>query len=106
MFKMGPHPIGFNLRPGPFGGLRIKDAVYRLGYPDFKLADFCDGWIYTKPLSTYEGVTPIHDWIDQKNIDRARMQIPDPVLRRASVREYNDTIAIDADAPRQFRGLH
>lgn len=96
MAAIGPRPVGFDLAGGPFGELRVTDTVYRHGYDDFKLDDFCDGWIYTKPLSQYEGVTPIVDWIHSGNLSHAQAQSPNPEFRDAGCEEFNAAIAHDA----------
>lgn len=100
MLAAGPHPVGFDIAGSPFGELHIKDAVYRHGYEDFKLAEFCDGWIYTKAISEYEGVTPIHDWVNETNLERARAQTPDPRYRQDSIQEFNSCIVREADIHR------
>jgi hypothetical protein len=102
MEGIGPHPVGFDLIRGPLGELQVKDAVYRHGYDDFRLKTFCDGWIYTKPISSYEGVTPIPRWINDDNLERARLQSPNPAFRTASVQRFNGAIARDADIPSRW----
>ena len=99
MAAIGPRPVGFDLAGGPFGDLRINDAVYRHGYGDFKLADFCDGWIYIKPISQFEGVTPIAGWINAANLSHAQAQSPNPAFRDAGCEEFNAAIAQDANMP-------
>jgi len=105
MLAEGPYPVGFDLDEGPFGELRVEDAVYRHGYEDFKLADFCDGWIYTKPISEYAGVTPIPEWVNEGTLELARAQSPNPGFRQASVEEFNEGIAQDAEIHRRWRHL-
>ncbi len=105
MLAEGPRPMGFDLGDGPFGELRVEDAVYRHGYEDFKLAGFCDGWIYTKPISEYAGVTPIPGWVNESNLEFARAQSPNPGFREASAEEFNDGIAQDARIHRRWRHL-
>jgi Haem-binding uptake, Tiki superfamily, ChaN len=105
MLAVGLRPVGFDVSGGPFGELRVKDAVYRHGYEDFKLADFCDGWIYTKPISEFEGVTPIPDWVNGRNLDRARQQSPNPASRKDSAGRINRGIARDAEIPRRWGHL-
>lgn len=105
MLAEGPRPVGFDLDEGPFGELSVKDAVYRHGYEDFKLGDFCDGWIYTKPISEYVGVTPIPGWVNESNLERARAQTPNPSFRQASVEEFNKGIARDAGISRRWGHL-
>jgi hypothetical protein len=102
MEGVGPHPVGFDLSTGPLGQLPVKDAVYRHGYDDFRLKTFCDGWIYTKRISSYEGVTPIPGWINDDNLERARQQSPNPAFRDASAQRFNGAIAWDADIPRRW----
>lgn len=97
MQSVGPHPVGFDLGTGPLGQFQVKDAVYRHGYDDFRLRTVCDGWIYTEPISSYEGVTPVPGWINDDNLERARRQSPNPAFRAASVQSFNEAIAQDAD---------
>ncbi len=105
MLAEGPRSVGFDLDGGPFGELRIEDAVYRHGYEDFRLADFCDGWIYAKPISEYAGVTPIPNWVNESNLERARAGSPNAGFRQASVDEFNQGIAQDAGIHRRWRHL-
>ena len=102
MLEEGPRPVGFDVVGSPFGEIRIADAVYRHGYEDFRLKDFCDGWIYTRPISQYVGVTPIPDWIKEDNLARARSQSPDPRYREASSEEFNASIAEAARIDRRW----
>ena len=96
MLAVGPRPVGFDLAGGPFGELGDDGAVYHHGYEDFTLADFCDGWIYTRPLSEYEGVTPIPGWVNAGNLAAARAQSPNPAYREKSCEAFNLGIARDA----------
>ncbi len=105
MLAEGPRPVGFDLDEGPFGELGVEDAVYRHGYEGFKLADFCDGWIYTKPISEYVGVTPIPGWVNESNLEFARAQSPNPAFREASAEDFNEGIARDAQMHRRWRHL-
>jgi hypothetical protein len=105
MLEKGPHPAGFSLANNPFGKIIVQNAVYRHGYNNFKLSDFCDGWIYTKPISEYQGVTPISNWVNEGNIELARTQSPNPKFRDASVQEFNRIIAKDAEIHRRWDHL-
>lgn len=97
----GPRGVGFDLSGGsPFGAFAIRNCVYRHGYPTFRLADFCDGWIYWKPISEFEGVTPIAGWITPENLEQARSQTPNPRSRDLSVEKFNAAIARSAEAGR------
>ena len=105
MLAEGPRPVGFDLAEGPFGEIRVEDAVYRHGYEDFKLLDFCDGWIYTKPISECVGVTPIPGWVNESNLEIARAQSPNPAFRDASADDFNEGIARDAEIHRRWGHL-
>ena len=97
MLEEGPRPVGFDLAEGPFGEIPAEDSVYRHGYEEFNLADFCDGWIYTKPISKYEGVTPVPGWVNESNLERVRAQSPNPKYRHDSIEQFNTGIAQDAE---------
>ncbi|GBE29787.1 hypothetical protein BMS3Bbin04_00810 [bacterium BMS3Bbin04] len=56
----------------------------------FTIADFCDGWIYTKPVSEYEPVTYIEGWINEDNLDAARANAMNPYWRTLDVSALND----------------
>jgi hypothetical protein len=105
MHAEGPRPVGFDLTEGPFGEIHVENAVYRHGYEEFKLVDFCDGWIYTQPISEYEGVTPIPDWVNESNLERARAQSPSPSFRHAGVEDFNEGVARDAEIHRRWGHL-
>ncbi|HEU4365731.1 MAG TPA: hypothetical protein VFT13_09750 [Candidatus Krumholzibacteria bacterium] len=96
----GPRTVAFDLAGSPFGEIRPRDCVYMHGYEDFKLSDFCDGWMYVKPISDYEGVRPIPDWINESNLARARRQTPTLAAREYSAAEFNAMIARNADMRR------
>jgi hypothetical protein len=96
----GPHARGFDLAGTPLGEIRPRDCVYMHGYDDFKLSDFCDGWLYTNPISLYGGVEPIADWINEGNIEEARRRTPTLAAREYSIQEFNDMIARTADVQR------
>jgi hypothetical protein len=99
------HAVGFDLGDSPFGRLRVRNAVYANGYPDFRLGQFCDGWIYSNPISEYTGVTPIPDWIRPDNLDRARRQTPYLRARGFTADQFKAMIARNADLKRRWGGL-
>jgi len=115
--------VGFDTVGTPFGGLPGEKSIYRHGYDKFKcildmvengvgggtmlrwaqhdfkftLGMFCDGYIYQMPLREYEGVTPIKDFVNEKNLPQARLQSPEPRFRNASVEDFYREIAKPAD---------
>ena len=75
------YPVGFDTRNTPFGELTDTASIYQVGYPDFKLADFCDGYIFQKPISQYRTVTPIPGFINKHNVDWIRAHLSNPRLK-------------------------
>ena len=91
-------PVGFDTRGTPFGDLPGETSLYKHGYEAFRLATFCDGYIYHKPFSEYEGVTPIPDFVNEGNIEEARRNASNPRFRDASPERFNKSSAKDAAA--------
>jgi hypothetical protein len=93
---------GFDTKGTAFGKLPGEASYYKHGYTNFTLEVFCDGYIYQKPLSKYEGVTPIKNFVNETNIEQARAQSPEAKFRAASVQDfYQDTVKT-ADIPKWF----
>lgn len=105
MLAAGPGPVGFDLGPSPLGGTVVRNTVYHHGYDNFTPATFCDGWIYTMPLSECRGVTPIPGWINESNLEYARAQCPDPRFREAAIRDFERGVARAADLQRKWGHL-
>jgi len=97
--------VGFDTIGTPFGDLPGTTSIYKYGYKDFVLSTFCDGYIYQGPLSAYEGVTPIKDFINEANLATAQAQAPNPKFRHASAEEFNRAIAADTDMQRRLAPL-
>jgi len=85
----GPFPVGFDVAASPLSDLPIEDAVYMHGYDHFTLADFCDGWIYFRPMSECEPVDYIEGWIHEGNVERARAVAMNPRWRRFDVEQFD-----------------
>ena len=94
--------VGFDLTGTPFGSLPGETSLYKFGYESFTLDTIYDGYICQGPFSSYEGVTPIKDYINEKNLDEARAQTPSPSMRKASADEFNAGAVQDADTPRRL----
>ncbi len=94
---------GFDTRGTPFGRLPDTRTIYKHGYPGFTLATLCDGYIIQKPMAEYESVTMIPDFINEHNIDTARMQSPNVALRTASIKTFMEGMAQDADFKRRLQ---
>ncbi len=71
-------PFGFDTRGTPFGALSANSSVYRRSDSDLRLEELCDGYIFQKPFSLYEGVTPIEGFINSQNFLQALQQMENP----------------------------
>jgi hypothetical protein len=90
--------LGFDVRGTPVGALEIKTDVYRSGYDKLTLGDFCDGYVILGPLSEYETVTPIPDFITDANVDQALADFPGPKEpRKLTPAELNRYISQDVE---------
>ncbi len=96
-------PIGFDTKDSPFGKLPGKSSLYKYGYKNFTLDKFCDGYIYQCPFSQYKPVTLIKNFINKNNLKIARLQSPDPSLRKASAAEFQKDAGEDLNS--QFKML-
>ena len=98
----GPRPVGFRVRGTAFGALPIGESVYRHGYESGGLEAFCDGWVYTRPLSKYRGVTPVPDWVTAANLEQARRLSPNFAARQWTVDRFNESIERSARMPERW----
>jgi hypothetical protein len=107
MADLGPmiYPIAFDTRGTPFGKLPGQTGIYSHGYDPFTLERFCGGYIFQMPVSQYTGVTPIPDFVNESNVETARLQSPNPAFRQTSIEDFNKAIAADADMVRRFQSL-
>ena len=97
---------GFDTAGTPFGDLPGQAAIYSHGYENFRLADFCDGYIIQGTLSETAGVTPIPNFINAGNLRRAQFGVPNPRARNRPPEHFMESIASDANIPRRWRHLH
>lgn len=94
--------VGFDLKGTPFDNLPGETSIYKFGYDNFTLGTIYDGYVCQGPLSEYQGVTPIKDFLNEHNIGEARAQSPNPNMRNMSAEDFNNAIAHDAEIPRRF----
>jgi hypothetical protein len=56
----GGRAVGFDIAASPFAGSRIEPSVwYGLGYPFLRFDAPADGYVWTRPVERYEGVSLI-----------------------------------------------
>lgn len=85
--------FGVDTRDTPFGKIPGVTSVYQHGYKEFTLATMADGYICQGPLGSYEGVTPIKDFVNESNIAEARASSPIPRFRTATPADfYRDAV--------------
>lgn len=98
-------PVGFDLAGSPFGELAGPGSIYEEGYDPFTLKLFADGYVFTEPLSQYQGVTVDEKFITEANFKRAVEQVGNPEFRSrvTGVAMFLDGIKGDADMARRFR---
>jgi hypothetical protein len=74
------HPVGFDVVGSPLAELRFPvDTYYALGYPSLRFGDITDGYIWTQPIETYQGmsVVPLAEYApDAKALGEVRARNP------------------------------
>lgn len=81
MMEFGDKRIGFDVKNSPFGDLPDERAFYSIGYKDFCLDQFCDGYIFQSHITDYEGVTLDRKFITKDNFKEAVEYLPNPRLK-------------------------
>ena len=108
MALLGTHfaPVGFDVVGSPFGLLTDSVAVYHVGYPDFRLRDFCDGYIFQRPFCEYEVDHFVEDFINPANFAEFRRQAGDPWFRNATLEQSKNSLRRQLERERaSYRGL-
>ena len=72
MERLGNRPMGFDAKGTIMGQLRADDTYYAFGYKNFKLEDFCDGYIFLVPYKDAVYVSPEPSFYDEFNLERLR----------------------------------
>ena len=94
--------VGFDTQNSPFGKLPGETSIYKHGYENFTLEMYCDGYIFQKPISEYTGITAINGFINDSNVEQARLQFPNPAFRKSSIKKLNNVIKDDAKVEKHF----
>jgi hypothetical protein len=94
--------VGFDLRATPLGKLQDSTSVYSRGYEPFTLDEFADGYVYLGPVSEFEPVTVIRDFVNEKNLEYARQHSSYPEFRSATARDFYETDLRDAELIRNL----
>ncbi len=85
---------GFTLAGTAMGALPVKNETYAYKDKELTLAGLVDGYIILGPISAYEAVTPIPDFINAGNIKDAVKYFPGPNIdAKTTAKDLNDFIA-------------
>ncbi len=101
-------PVGFDIHGSPFAGLTHPGAHYATGYPEFTAAAIYDGYVITREIDEYEGVTVIDDWVDSPaTFDYLRRQLPNRrwAASLESPAEYLRGVGRDTELDRIYAGV-
>lgn len=103
MQKRNNEPVGFDLVNTPLGKLR-DNSYYSLGYKNFTLADFYDGYVFLKPIKKLSGCEIDTAFLTEKNWEQAKENVTDPDWRPRpkSLEEYWKQILEYADVPKKY----
>jgi hypothetical protein len=103
MQKLNNEPVGFDLINTPLGKLR-DDSYYSLGYKNFTLADFYDGYVFLKPIKKLSGCDIDTAFLTENNWEQAKENVADPDWRPRpkSLEEYWKQIVEYADVPKKY----
>lgn len=97
--------IGFDINDSPFAEIKSTNSYYKFGYGNFCAGDFCDGYIFQKPINDFEGVNVIDGFINNNNINTAKEQSPDPDFKTATIEEFMKSITESANIKQRFANV-
>lgn len=87
--------LGFDTAGTPMGNFTGTSSIYQSGYEDFRLSDFCDGYICQGFLTDYQPSTPIAGFVNEENLSFVRDHFPNPDFRNAQAHHFNQALASD-----------
>ncbi len=94
--------IAFNTQHTPLGLLIDDRTIYSYGYKDFRLELLCDGYICLVPITEFQEVHTINDFINANNIKEARQRTSDLELRNATPEEFYQWALDNTDIPQHL----
>ncbi|MCC8088480.1 MAG: hypothetical protein LIO79_04350 [Rikenellaceae bacterium] len=94
MDALGNKPVGFDVKDSPFGLLVSTNSYYALGYPDFILENYCDGYIFQKRIKDYEMVAFKENFFNEERIIKLKeyfqcLGIDDPYILNITAEQAN-----------------
>ncbi|MCG8574727.1 MAG: ChaN family lipoprotein [Flavobacteriales bacterium] len=102
MIQFENKPVGFDVVGTPFGELTSDDGYYIKGYPDFRLDQYCDGYVYTKPFKEYYFVEMEEGYIHEDNLDDLKhylhcRNVPQELIDAFTVENANEELQEKAE---------
>jgi len=93
-------PAGFDVKGTPFGKLTSNDSYYALGYDNFTLDEYCDGYVYQGRIIDYKPVTMEKDFITKDNIHDLKkylecLKVDKNLIDSITVENVNDIVFED-----------
>ncbi|MBU0985045.1 MAG: ChaN family lipoprotein [candidate division Zixibacteria bacterium] len=101
------YPVGFDIVGSPFASLTATQSYWGNGKDDFTLGDYCDGYIFTRPLSQYDGVTVAEGFYHEGNRLATLNQSANPASKDTarSVASIIESTTHDANMRQRFKDL-
>ncbi len=65
-------PMGFDVKNTVIGNLKATDTYYAIGYNNFKLENFCDGYIFLQTYKKMEFVSVAPNYYDEYNLSKVK----------------------------------
>lgn len=99
--------VGFDVRGTPFGKLSDGSTYYSAGRKRIELSDFCDGYVFQKHFSDYEGCTVDFSFVTEENFQEALDYLSNPRLKKIfkSPQQFLVWMRINVSMKRRFSGL-
>ena len=72
MLVLNNTPMGFDVKNTIIGKLKATNTYYAFGYDDFKLEDFCDGYIFQLPYKKVKFVSVAPNFYDEYNLNKLK----------------------------------
>ncbi len=108
MDAFGNRPVGFDVAGTPFGKLTSDDSYYAIGYPDFTLDQYCDGYIYQSKFKNYRPITMEENFITEDNLRQLKHHLKCIGVSEAwidSIRVDNANRILFEDIRKHFKHL-
>lgn len=67
--------VGFDVENSPFGQLKSTNSYYALGYDNFTLDKYCDGYIYQDAFEYYQPITMENGFYTRRNVPELKKHL-------------------------------